>query len=546
MDNQYDKTGAVKKSIYLANQTKASISSDGETMKLYLANDTGEAIIKDHDEVLRVGVHLKSIPPATMQNGSIAINGAYYGRAIQFDAAAEPLETAEGLLQWNDTDGTLDLGMHGGEIIQQVGQELFVKVRNDEESTIENGKVVYISGRTGLFPDVKLARSDAEATSEVLGIATHDIAATGDKFGYVTTMGYVRGIKTNYTGTGVWGTTWVAGDRLWLSKTDAGVLTNVEPAVPHHSDSVGRVGIIGAAQGSILVMINRHKTLEELSDVDGTALTTTGQFPSWNQTTGYFDFDKNISNYAATVHVHSKLVASDGSPDPAAWCDSVGNFACTLAITGHGGGAMGSVTHSTRWSSTGHQTMVGDARPYRDELGDIFQLQQSGTGVSSNLGEGTVDFASNATYNATFNLADALVKNTQLNHDRDLSTPIMPHIHWVQEKNYSPNFLLEYRWQINGGALTTAWTKLKCNSLVFTYVSGSLHQISYAAPITPPVGTALSDIVQFRVYRDTTNASGEFAGSDPYNTGGNATTRLMAFDTHIQQNSLGSDQEYVK
>ena len=54
-------------------------------------------------------------------------------------------------------------------------------------------------------------------------------------------MGYVRGIKTNYTGSGIWGTTWVTNDILYVSKTNAGVLTNVEPSAPHHSDIVGTV-----------------------------------------------------------------------------------------------------------------------------------------------------------------------------------------------------------------------------------------------------------------------------------------------------------------
>jgi len=42
---------------------------------------------------------------------------------------------------------------------------------------------------------------------------------------------------------------------------------------------VGIVTNIHQNQGSILVQISCHKTLEELSDVNGTELTTTGQLP---------------------------------------------------------------------------------------------------------------------------------------------------------------------------------------------------------------------------------------------------------------------------
>lgn len=219
-----------------------------------------------------------------------------------------------------------------------------------------------------------------------------------------------------------------------------------------------------------------------------------------------------------------------------------------LNIVADGGIRLGDATPTnyTQFDSTGHQTMVGTARPWRDALADALSLQRSGTGVTANLTEGTVDFAYNAAYHATFTSADAMIINIQMNHDRDLASTIYPHIHWFQAKNYTPNLLFEYRWQINGGTKVTSWTKLKCDSLAFTYVSGTLDQISYAAGISPPVGTTLSDILQLRIYRDTGNVSTLFAGSDPYNTGGNATVSVLAVDIHFQINSIGSTDEYTK
>lgn len=219
----------------------------------------------------------------------------------------------------------------------------------------------------------------------------------------------------------------------------------------------------------------------------------------------------------------------------------------TAKVTGTTGGLFGSASHNTTFQSSGHQVMAGDARPWRDQLADALSLQQSGSGVSVNGADGTVEFTAAAAYNATFSLADALFTNVQLNHDKDLTASIYPHIHWFQAKNYSPNFLLEYRWQINGGAKVTAWTQLACNTLAHTYVSGTIHQISYSAAIAVPVGTTLSDIVQFRVYRDTGGASTTFSGQTcPYNTGGNAVVGLIAFDVHFMVNSVGSTDEYTK
>jgi hypothetical protein len=180
--------------------------------------------------------------------------------------------------------------------------------------------------------------------------------------------------------------------------------------------------------------------------------------------------------------------------------------------------------------------MAGDARPWRDELGDAISLQQTGTGVSRNNSEATVEFITGA------NLSDYLFMNVQLNHDKDLTSSLYPHIHFFQAQNTTPNFLLQYRWQVNGGTKVTSWTNLKCNTLAFTYSSGTLNQIAYSSPISVPAGTTVSDIVQFRILRDNANTSGVFTGSDPYT----ATVGVLAFDVHFQINSLGSTDQYTK
>jgi hypothetical protein len=202
--------------------------------------------------------------------------------------------------------------------------------------------------------------------------------------------------------------------------------------------------------------------------------------------------------------------------------------------------------HYTEFLQNGTIRYHGNARPWRDEIGDILQIQKNGVGITTNIAEGTIDFDYNAVYHATATLADMLYKNVQLNHDKDLSVSVSPHLHWFQAKNYAPHFMYGYRWHINGGAKVTPWTLVKANNLAFTYVSGTIHQISYCTPIAAPVGSTLSDIIQIRIYRDTGNASGLFTGNCPYNTGGNASTQLLSFDTHFMIDSHGSDEELVK
>lgn len=194
-------------------------------------------------------------------------------------------------------------------------------------------------------------------------------------------------------------------------------------------------------------------------------------------------------------------------------------------------------TNYTTWDSTGHQTMVGNARPWRDELTDALNIRSTGPGVSVNNTESTVEFIDTSQMGN-----DYCYLNIQLNHDKDLTASIYPHIHFFQAANAAPNFILQYRWQSNNSDKVTSWTDIVCNNLAFSYTGGTLNQIAYSAAITPPSGASLSDIVQFRICRDTDNDSGLFAGNDPY-TG---TVGFMAFDVHFMINSLGSTDELAK
>lgn len=197
----------------------------------------------------------------------------------------------------------------------------------------------------------------------------------------------------------------------------------------------------------------------------------------------------------------------------------------------------GSSSHYTKINNAGHQTMVGNGRPWRDELGELLGKKRKGTRITEDLDEGTLLFS-----DACAIADDWVVMNVQLNHDKDLAASIYPHLHWHQASANVPNWLLQYRWQLQGGAKTTAWTSVAYASHAATYSAGTLNQITKWAAIAPPTGAGLSDIVQFRLLRDTANGSGLFSGADPLT--GNASA--VMFDLHFQINSLGSDSEYTK
>jgi hypothetical protein len=181
--------------------------------------------------------------------------------------------------------------------------------------------------------------------------------------------------------------------------------------------------------------------------------------------------------------------------------------------------------------------MTGNGCPWRDEFGSLVGAQKKGARITNDLDEGTVKFT-----DACQIADDWVLINTQLNHDFDMTTAISPHLHWFQASANVPNWLIEYRWQKQGSAKTTAWTKVKYSGHKATYTAGTINQITEFTDISVPVGVAMSDIVQVRLQRDTDNDSGEFGGADPLV--GDAIA--VFFDIHIKINSHGSQQEYVK
>lgn len=198
--------------------------------------------------------------------------------AIQWDLT--PSQTAaEGLMYWNADDGTLNLGMPGGNVNLQLGQEMFVPKRpkNVSGGVMPNGSLVFVSGATGAVPEIELADASTEALSnKTIGMCTEDIADQGR--GYVTVFGLVRGSTAQPIDT----STFTAGDVLWLSET-AGEFQNTPPASPAHAVSIGIVIRVHATEGEISVRVINGFEVFELHDVDSTlSAPTDNSFFYWN------------------------------------------------------------------------------------------------------------------------------------------------------------------------------------------------------------------------------------------------------------------------
>lgn len=151
---------------------------------------------------------------------------------------------SEGRLFYDNTNETLALfnGVAGTPL--HIGQEQCVRARNNTGSQINAGSVVYISGATGQTPTIALARSDVALTGRAIGMALHNIS--NNTTGKVITFGSISNINTS---------SFSAGDKLYLSPTTAGALTNVQPDVPNFPVFIGYCLNSHVNQGKVLVSV---------------------------------------------------------------------------------------------------------------------------------------------------------------------------------------------------------------------------------------------------------------------------------------------------
>lgn len=140
-----------------------------------------------------------------------------------------------------------------------------------------------------------------------------------------------------------------------------------------------------------------------------------------------------------------------------------------------------------------------------------------------------------------YNDADQVAIIAQMEHKYKIGSSLNPHIHWMQSNAAIPNMLLKYRVYDNGET-PPAWTLAAIDSHAFTYTSGTILQISAWPAIDMSSVTGVSAFVDVKIYRDTSNTSGEFAGADPL-TGDWLTKE---FDFHFEIDALGSRDEYTK
>lgn len=155
----------------------------------------------------------------------------------------------EGRIWYDSTTNSLSVYDNYTGTSLQLGKELVLDARNNSGSPILNGQAVYISGALGQNPTIALARADSLATSQIIGVATHDIANNSN--GKITLIGLVNDVNTS---------SFSDGAALYLSAATLGGLTATPPASPNNVVFVGYVAHSHITQGKILVVSDRAIT----------------------------------------------------------------------------------------------------------------------------------------------------------------------------------------------------------------------------------------------------------------------------------------------
>ena len=212
---------------------------------------------------------------------------------LQLKTDLTPVASQPWLIQWNTVDGTIDVGLINGSILQ-VGQETMFYGK--AQGAILNGDNVQFAWVQWDHILMKRAvASEIEANPHFfIGVATNNIA--NGSMWYATWFGKINGV---YTKTPANNDTqdWIAWDILYMNMI-TGYLTKTKPTVPKRNIIVCAVikEQTGASEsGVLMVRPSIGIKLEDLDDVNGT------EPVEWSIMTykgTYWDADKNINDYA--------------------------------------------------------------------------------------------------------------------------------------------------------------------------------------------------------------------------------------------------------
>ena len=263
---------------------------------------------------------------------NISASGDIYTDTLIFNTGSDH-SVGGGQVGWNTADGTLNIGLEDG-VVLQAGQELHVRAK--AQGAISNGDAVMFAGAQGDHILVSTAtQAVINANPEYfVGIATHNLS--NNEFGYIATFGLVRELDTDTPA-------WDPGTVLWFDSegVTAGALTSTQPSAPYAQIRVAAVTRRNPAEGVILVRPDRLPKLNDLQDVQHTT-PDYGDLIMYNSSSEVWENTKTLSgSYTidnGDLDVDGSITGSD------VLIDDWGSVSASLAAAGGGSGTVTSVS----------------------------------------------------------------------------------------------------------------------------------------------------------------------------------------------------------
>lgn len=174
--------------------------------------------------------------------------------AIDFMSTLQP--SVEARMNWSAQWGTVQIGLKGGNVTLEIGQDNVTKIFNNTGTTLAQGAVVRLTSSVNNLPTVTLAQASSIIGSSYLAVVAEPILNNAE--GFVLTNGTITDLNTS---------AFTAGDMLYLSSASPGALTNIQPVAPNQSIPVAIVTTVSSTVGTLLVRPFTGQSLNRLSDV---------------------------------------------------------------------------------------------------------------------------------------------------------------------------------------------------------------------------------------------------------------------------------------
>jgi hypothetical protein len=331
------------------------------------------------------GTASQAVSSSFASTASYIINASISGAItnvdyVDFNTSATVTQPVAGRLSWNDSDGTLDLGMKGGTVVQQIGEETFYEVRNQTGTSIPNGTSLYASGVTAGSGRITAAPFVADGTIQevrYLGLATEDISDGVN--GFVSAFGYVRNLDTRGTApssVAVGNENWTVGDILYAHPTVPGKLTNIPPKDKVY---VAIVIIRNATAGVLFVRPSSYGHIDDLHDVNiNTGSLSSGDLLIYDSGSDYWTNSKQLTgSYGLTGSLEA--TSFTGSLFGTASQAVSSSYALTASYALNAGDGGGATTGSNTFS--GSQTISGSLAVTGSASANIFLYPQTASNV---------------------------------------------------------------------------------------------------------------------------------------------------------------------